>query len=124
MAWQPFSVSASGTDRPGLPVKASVTAKGLRKEALQPPGPRHDQAVARAQLLDAEKGDDVLQLLVMRNRLANLFGNAVVFLAESSMGRRQDTSPRPPLIGTCTIMLSRWLEMAVTVGSVKSSAGT
>ena len=69
----------------------------------------------------------------MRNRFPNLFRNAVMLLADQVGSSRIDDELKGSTAGympsaaidlDSTIMLSRWLEMAVTAGSVKSSAGT
>jgi hypothetical protein len=52
----------------------TIDGEGLREEAQQPASPRHNEAIAGAQFLNPEKRDDVLQFLVMRDRLAYLFG--------------------------------------------------
>ena len=94
---------------------------------------RDDEAIARAQFLDAKKRDDVLQFLVMRDRLAHLFGNAIMLVTdnlcieqidEELNGSTAGYMPSAAIDRDSTIMLSRWLEIAVTAGSVKSWAGT
>jgi len=56
-------VSATGTYWPGVPVNCSATKKRLRQEALHLAGALHGQAVLVGELLDAEDGDDVLEVL-------------------------------------------------------------
>src|SRR5271157_5514717 len=51
--------------------------EGLREEALQSASPHDNEAIAGAQFLNSKKGDDVLQLFVVRNRLAYLLGSPV-----------------------------------------------
>ena len=65
---------------PGLAGEGLGDAERLGQEPLQPPRADHGEPVRGAQFVDAEQGDDVLQLLVMRNRLADLFGDTVMFL--------------------------------------------
>ena len=45
-------------------MKASVDEEGLGEEALEAAGPRHGQALLGRELLQAQHGDDVLQLPV------------------------------------------------------------
>ena len=54
----------------------------LAEEALQPAGPLDDQPVARAEFLDPEQRDDVLQVLEAGERLAGALGEAVMLLAD------------------------------------------
>src|ERR1700726_1448118 len=67
---------------PGLTGEGLRDREGLREESLQPASPRRNEAIASAQFLNPKKRDDVLQFLVMRDRLAYLLGNAVVLLTD------------------------------------------
>src|ERR1700730_2103334 len=52
-------------DEPALPAREALRdEEGLREEPLDLPGPRHRLLVVFRKLLDAQDGDDVLQLLV------------------------------------------------------------
>ena len=53
----------------------------LGEEALQAPRPAHDHLVLLGQLVDAEDGDDVLQLLVALEDVLDLLGHLVVLVA-------------------------------------------
>ena len=54
----------------------------LREEALDPARALHGQLVLVGELVDAEDGDDVLQLLVALQHLLDLVGHAEVLLAD------------------------------------------
>ena len=60
--------------------------EGLRQEALDLAGPVDDQAVLVRQLIEAQDGDDVLQLLVALQRLLDAAGRVVVTLTDD-LGR-------------------------------------
>ena len=55
----------------------------LREEALQAASPRYDEAIARTEFLNAKKGDDVLQFLIMRDCFADLFSNKVMLVTDN-----------------------------------------
>ena len=62
----------------------------------------HDQAVGRAQLLDAEQGDDVLQLAIMGDRLADVLRDPIMRRRRRAAGRAGSTSRRADRSpGTC-----------------------
>lgn len=52
--------------------------KRLRQEAFQPTPARHHLAIGRGQLLQAEHGDAVLELRVLRQRLPDFLRQGVV----------------------------------------------
>src|SRR3954453_21692866 len=54
----------------------------LREEALDAPRAAHDELVLVGELVDAEDGDDVLQLLVALQDLLDPVGDVEVLLAE------------------------------------------
>src|SRR6478735_7711247 len=54
----------------------------LRKEALDPACPLNDFTVLRAQLFDAENGDDVLQIAIALKHSLHFAGDRVVLLAD------------------------------------------
>src|SRR3712207_905497 len=54
----------------------------LREEALQPARPAHDDLVLLGELVDAEDGDDVLELLVALQDVLDLLGYLVVLVAD------------------------------------------
>src|ERR671934_962382 len=54
---------------------------GLRQEALDLPGARHGELIFIAQLVDAEDGDDVLQVLVALQHALDALRDVVVLLA-------------------------------------------
>ena len=62
----------SATERPGTPVNASVTANGCVRKRCRPARAPDDAPVLRAQFLDAEQRDHVLQLAVMLDGRAAL----------------------------------------------------
>ncbi len=71
----------------------------LREEALDLAGARHQQLVVLAQLVDAQDGDDVLQVLVALQHTLDLAGRGVVLLAddhrvEDARGRGQRVDRR------------------------------
>src|SRR5271167_4018920 len=66
----------------GLAGKGLRDREGLREEALQPASPHDNEPIADAEFLNSKKGDDVLQFLVVRNRLPYLLRNAVMLLAD------------------------------------------
>jgi hypothetical protein len=72
--------------RDGAPRLAS---EGLRdrerlgEKALKPAGARDNAAIVRAQFLDPKQRDDFLQLFVMRDCLANLFGDTVMLISDN-----------------------------------------
>ena len=59
-----------------------MTANGCVRNRCKPARPHDDEPVAGAQFLDAEQRDDVLQFLVMRDGLADLFGDTIMLLAD------------------------------------------
>src|SRR5918998_1682180 len=54
----------------------------LREKPLQPARPAHDDLVLLGELVDAEDGDDVLQLLVALQDVLDLLGDLVVLIAD------------------------------------------
>src|SRR5829696_7469530 len=54
----------------------------LREETLQSTRPAHDDLVLLGELVDAEDGDDVLQLLVALEDVLDLLGDLVVLVAD------------------------------------------
>ena len=60
--------------------------EGLRQEALDLAGARDGQLVLFRELVHAEDGDDVLQLLVALQDLLHLAGDVVVLLADDRRG--------------------------------------
>jgi hypothetical protein len=60
-------------------VKVSVTAKGVETTGFASEGLRDGKGLREEAL---QKRDDVLQLLVVRDRLEYLLGNAVMVLAD------------------------------------------
>ena len=66
---------------PGVPVKASATKKGCERKRSILRARCTVTLVLVGQLVDAEDGDDVLQLLVALEDLLDLRGHAVVLLA-------------------------------------------
>ena len=81
MARQPASVSDRATDWPAMPVKPSVTAKGwVRNRCNRRAG--DDALVGGAQLVNAQKGDDVLQFGKARQCFAHGAGGGVMRRAD------------------------------------------
>ncbi len=73
-------VSLSGTYLPERARELRGHEERLREEALDLAGARHDELVVFAELVHAEDGDDVLQVLVLLERRLDLAGHVVVLL--------------------------------------------
>ena len=80
------TVSSTGVKMPSRPVKFLATNIGWRQEPLDLAGPGHGDAVLLGELVEAEDGDDVLQLLVALEDLLHAAGHVVVALADD-LGR-------------------------------------
>src|SRR3712207_1053598 len=63
----------------------------LREEALEPACPSNDDLILLGELVDAEDGDDVLELLVALQDVLDLLGDLVVLVADD---RRVEDSGR------------------------------
>ena len=74
---------------PFLPVNCSATIERLAEEALDLAGPADDQLVFFAQFVDAEDGDDVLQIAVALEHRLHLAGDAGVLFADDVGGSRR-----------------------------------
>ena len=84
------------------PVNASADEERLGQEPLDLPGPGHDHLVFLGELVEAEDGDDVLELLVTLEHLADPTRHVVVIVARPLRGRGWSTSTptgQPP--GRC-----------------------
>jgi hypothetical protein len=64
----------------------------LRQEALDPASPADEDLVLFGELVDAEDGDDVLQVLVALQDLLDPLGDGVVLLAD--VARVEDAARR------------------------------
>jgi hypothetical protein len=91
----PAMVSATATERPGTPVKASVTRERLGQEAMQAPRPLHDLPVLCAELFDAQQRDHILQLAIVLDRAANLGCDGDVLFADALSGNQDARLPAP-----------------------------
>ena len=65
-----------------MPVNCDGDEEGLREEALDLAGARDDELVVLAELVHAEDGDDVLQVLVLLEDRLDLARDVVVALAD------------------------------------------
>src|SRR5256884_5111593 len=65
-----------------LPAELRRHVHGLGQEPLDPPGPLHGDLVLFTELVDAQDGDDVLQLLVPLQDPLHLAGHVVVVLPD------------------------------------------
>ena len=85
---KPWIVSLSETCTPGVPVKTSATRERLAEEALDLAGARDQQLVVGGELVHAENGDDVLQILVALQHFLHAARDRVVLLADD-VGRER-----------------------------------
>ncbi len=85
------------------------------------------QLILLAQLIDAEDGDDVLQVLIALKRLLHLAGDVVMLFAhdqrvQDATGRTQRIDRREePLSASerCSVIVaSRWAKVVAGAGSV------
>ena len=94
----------------------------LRQEPLDPAGAVHDLLVLLAQLVDAEDGDDVLQLAVALEDLLHAAGDGEVLLAdelrvEDAAVRRQRVDGRvDALLGDRPLQVDEGVEVLEGVG--------
>ena len=72
---KPRMVSSSGTYLPGEPVKTCGDEERLREEALDLAGARDGELVVLGELVHAEDGDDVLEVLVALQDALHLAGD-------------------------------------------------
>src|SRR5437588_272860 len=70
------------SDLARLPGKDFGHEKRLRQKALDAPGAMHDEFVVFAELIDAENGDDVLQLAIALQGLLDAAGDLVMPIAD------------------------------------------
>ncbi|MFN8162956.1 MAG: hypothetical protein U0R26_03825 [Solirubrobacterales bacterium] len=105
----------------------------LREEALDLAGAGDRLPILVGELVDAEDGDDVLQLLVALQNLLDVGRGAVVVLAddvglEDRRGRveRVDgrVDPFSEIARESVVVALRWANTDAGAGSVRSSAGT
>ena len=97
-------------------------------------GASHGELVFLGKLVDAQNGDDVLQILVALQNPLHPLGHVVVILADDARARgcarsrpadrRRDRCPTPTAARLSTVVASRWAKVVAGAGSVKSSAGT
>ena len=111
-----------------MPVKTSATNERLGQEALDLAGPGHRDAVLFGQLVEAEDGDDVLELLVALEDLPwTRRGHGVVALAhdlgrQDVRGRGQRVHGRVDAergdLADSSVVASRWVKVVNGAGSV------
>ena len=123
---KPRIVSASGPCG-RAPGERLADEERLREELLDLAGARHGQLVVVGELVHAEDGDDVLQVLVALQHALDLLRHVVVLLAddvrvEDAAGRGQRVHRREEAARgsarSSTIVESRWAKVAAGAGSV------
>ena len=143
-----FKNACSGTSSRSPPTRASKQSHGLvdrdvdawqagedlgheerlGQEALDLPGPGHGQAVLFGQLVEAEDGDDVLELPVALQHLLDPAGALVVAVADDLGGedvarRGERVDGRVDAEGgdvwrESSVVASRWVKVVNGAGSV------
>jgi hypothetical protein len=85
---KPLTVSSIETEHAGDVGEDLGHVEGLGEETLDLAGAEDGHLVLVGQLVHAENGDDVLQVLVALEHLLDAAGDAVVFLADDFRGER------------------------------------
>ena len=80
------TVSSTLTYAPGMPVKLSATWKGCERKRCTLRARATVSLVLVGELVDAEDGDDVLQVLVALQDALDALGHVVVLLADDARG--------------------------------------
>ena len=100
---------------------------GLGHEQLDLPGAGDDQLVVVRQLVDAQDGDDILEVLVPLQDLLHTAGDAVVALTDDGGSRIRELDSRGSTAGKMArakrsrdkaVMASRWGKAVTIAGSV------
>ena len=104
---KPRSVSLSGTYAPGVPVNFSATNIGWDRKRWMRLARATVFFILVTQLFHTEDGDDILQLLILLQRLLHAAGDAVVLLADDvrlkdTRGGGEEDRPR----GRCPARIS------------------
>jgi hypothetical protein len=110
-----------------MPVNCLRNEHVLRQEALDATGPAHEDLVLLGELVDAEDGDDVLEVLVALQDLLDAGGHGVVLLADVArvedprhrgqrVHGRVDTERRD--LTAQLVVASRWAKVVAGAGSV------
>ena len=82
--WNPLIVSSSRTYLPGVSGERLGDEERLREEALDLAGPGDDDLVLVRELVDAEDGDDVLEVLVALQDLLHARRRPVVLVGDDA----------------------------------------